>query len=125
MKEFYRGKKVLITGNTGFKGSLLSLILYRCGADVTGYSMPAPTTLSLYDILQVKSGVRQVEGDVRDYAHLQRVVEEEKPEIVFHLAAQPIVRVSYENPVYTYETNVMGTVNILECVRKQDVLSLF
>lgn len=125
MKDFYRGKKVLITGNTGFKGSLLSFILSGYGAEVTGYSMPAPTCPALYDILQIKSKVRQVEGDIRDYGHLQRVIEEEKPEIVFHLAAQPIVRASYENPVYTYETNVMGTVYLCEAIRKSGCVKSF
>jgi CDP-glucose 4,6-dehydratase len=115
--EFYGGKKVLITGHTGFKGSWLSRMLLKAGAVVTGYSLEPPTDPSLFDIAGLSYEMNSVIGDIRDLDHLKKVFEETKPEIVFHLAAQPIVRDSYKEPVYTYETNVMGTVHILECVR--------
>lgn len=125
MLEFYKGKKVLVTGHTGFKGSWLCKILVNSGAQVTGYSTEPPTNPNLFNICGVESDIKSVIGDVRDLKHLEEVFEETKPEIVFHLAAQPIVRDSYKNPVYTYETNVMGTVNICECVRKHDCVKSF
>ena len=115
--SFYRGKTVLITGHTGFKGSWLSEILLLAGAKVVGYSLEAPTNPSLFDLLDLKKRMISITGDVRDFKHLKEVFDEYKPEIVLHLAAQPIVRTSYEEPLYTYETNVMGTANLLECVR--------
>jgi CDP-glucose 4,6-dehydratase len=115
--EFYNGKNVLITGHTGFKGSWLSRMLIKAGAVVTGYSLEPPTDPSLFDVTGLSKEMHSVIGDIRDLDHLKKVFEETKPEIVFHLAAQPIVRDSYKEPVYTYETNVMGTVHILECVR--------
>lgn len=118
MLEFYKGKKVLVTGHTGFKGTWLCRILVNYGAVVTGYSLEAPTNPNLFSISGLKGEMKSVIGDIRDYEHLYSVFEETKPEIVFHLAAQPIVRDSYKEPKYTYETNVMGTVNILECVRR-------
>lgn len=117
MENFYEGKRILITGHTGFKGSWLSWILLKAGADVTGYGLCPPTEPSLFEILKLSGRMHSVIGDVRDLPHLKAVFKEVQPEIVFHLAAQPIVRESYRNPVYTYETNVMGTVNICECVR--------
>lgn len=117
MLEFYKGKKVLVTGHTGFKGSWLCRILINAGADVTGYALEAPTEPNLFGLCGVRDKMNSVIGDIRDLEHLQKVFDEVQPEIVFHLAAQPIVRDSYKNPVYTYETNVMGTVNICECVR--------
>lgn len=117
MLDFYKGKKVLVTGHTGFKGSWLCKILKMAGAEVTGYSLTPPTTPSLFEIAQIEKDVNSVIGDIRDLSKLQNLFDEVKPEIVFHLAAQPIVRDSYKIPHYTYETNVMGTVNILECVR--------
>ena len=117
LKEFYGNKKVLITGHTGFKGSWLTRILTLSGAEVTGYSLTPPTDPSLFEIAGLEDTIKSVVGDIRDLEHLSRVFEETRPEIVFHLAAQPIVRESYQEPVYTYETNVMGTVNVLECVR--------
>lgn len=117
MVNFYRGKRVLITGHTGFKGSWLCEILKQWGADVTGYALLPPTSPSLFEIADVKKEMRSVIGDIRDLDTLSQVFDEVQPEIVLHLAAQPIVRESYRNPVYTYETNVMGTVNVLECVR--------
>ena len=115
--SFYKNKKVLITGHTGFKGTWLSKILINAGAIVLGYSLEAPTNPSLFKLSQIKNQMTSVIGDVRDFKHLKGVFDEFQPEIVMHLAAQPIVRDSYKNPLYTYETNVMGTANICECVR--------
>lgn len=113
----YEGMRVLVTGHTGFKGSWLCSLLTDAGAQVTGYALEAPTQPSLFEICGLKRRMDSRIGDVRDLAHLQRVFEEAQPQVVFHLAAQPIVRASYDDPRYTYETNVMGTVNVLECVR--------
>lgn len=115
--EFYNGKRVLVTGHTGFKGSWLCRMLLDAGAQLTGYSLEAPTKPALFDMAGLSGRMESVIGDIRDLAHLKAVFEQAKPEIVFHLAAQPIVRDSYKDPVYTYETNVMGTVHVLECVR--------
>lgn len=115
--SFYKGKKVLVTGHTGFKGSWLCRILVNAGADLTGYSLEAPTTPDLFSIAGLEGKMKSVIGDIRDFDKLKAVFEETQPEIVLHLAAQPIVRDSYKDPRYTYETNVMGTVNIMECVR--------
>jgi CDP-glucose 4,6-dehydratase len=123
--EFFKGKKVLLTGHTGFKGSWLSRILINAGAEVTGYALEAPTKPDLFSVLHLESQMNCVEGDVRDAEKLQNVMKKAKPQIVLHLAAQPIVRESYKNPAYTYETNVMGTVNILEAVRKTDSVRSF
>lgn len=117
MLEFYSEKKVLVTGHTGFKGTWLTRILVNAGTEVTGYSLVPPTNPDLFSLADVEGKINHVIGDVRDLEHLKKVFEEVQPEIVLHLAAQPIVRDSYKNPVYTYETNVMGTVNIMECVR--------
>ena len=116
-KEFYQGKRVLVTGHTGFKGSWLSRILTLAGARVTGYSLEPPTSPSLFDILGLADIMDSEIGDIRDLEHLKAVFERVQPELVIHLAAQPIVRDSYKEPVYTYETNVMGTVNLMECIR--------
>lgn len=117
-RKFYAGKRVLVTGHTGFKGTWLCRTLMLAGAKVTGYSLNPPTEPSVYGLLDMEaSGMTSVIGDIRDLAQLRKVFEETEPEIVLHLAAQPIVRDSYREPVYTYETNVMGTVNLLECVR--------
>ena len=115
--SFYKGKKVLVTGHTGFKGSWLSKMLVMAGARVTGYSLEAPTEPNLFALAGLEGKMNSVIGDVRDFEHLKAVFEQAQPEIVLHLAAQPIVRDSYKDPRYTYETNVMGTVNLLECVR--------
>lgn len=123
--SFYKGKKVFITGHTGFKGSWLCKMLVNAGAEVTGYSLPAPTEPSLFEIAQIEQDIHSVIGDIRDYKSLKAAFDEAQPEIVLHLAAQPIVRDSYKNPVYTYETNVMGTVNILECVRNTTCVKSF
>lgn len=115
--DFYRGKRVLVTGHTGFKGSWLVEILSLAGAEVTGYALEPPTDPSLFNLAGLESRCRSVVGDVRDFEHLQQIFDEAQPEIVLHLAAQPIVRESYRDPRGTYETNVMGTVNLCECVR--------
>jgi CDP-glucose 4,6-dehydratase len=114
---FWNGKRVLLTGHTGFKGSWLSLWLQSMGAQVVGYALAPPTNPSLFDAAQVGKGMLSVIGDIRDIAKLQAVFLEHKPEIVIHMAAQPLVRYSYQNPVETYSTNVMGTVHLLEAVR--------
>ncbi|WP_026527200.1 CDP-glucose 4,6-dehydratase [Butyrivibrio sp. VCD2006] len=116
-KEFYSGKKVFVTGHTGFKGSWLCAVLRYLGADVFGYSLEPSGDPSLYEILGIDDEVKSTIGDVRDFDRLSNAFREASPEVVFHLAAQPIVRESYKEPRYTYETNVMGTVNILECIR--------
>lgn len=113
----YRGVRVLVTGHTGFKGSWLCLMLARAGAQVTGYSLEPPTNPSLFKLCGVGERIDSHVGDVRNLAHLAQVFDAARPQVVFHLAAQPIVRASYDDPRGTYETNVMGTVNILECVR--------
>ncbi|MBR4514929.1 MAG: CDP-glucose 4,6-dehydratase [Lachnospiraceae bacterium] len=118
--SFYKGKRVLITGHTGFKGSWMSKLLLMQGAEVTGYALEPPAEPALFDILQLDKDMDSVTGDVRDLASLKECFDRVKPEIVIHMAAQPIVRESYKNPVYTYETNVMGTVNLLECIRLSD-----
>lgn len=114
---FWQGKRVLLTGHTGFKGSWLSLWLQSMGAQVTGYALAPPTNPSLFEIAEVAQGMTSVIGDIRDLSKLQAVFAEHQPEIVIHMAAQPLVRYSYQNPVETYSTNVMGTVHLLEAVR--------
>lgn len=123
--SFYKGKKVFVTGHTGFKGSWLCSILLKYGAIVTGYSLNPPTEPSLFDEADLKNRMHSVIGDVRDFNSLYKAFCESQPEIVFHLAAQPIVRESYKNPLYTYETNVIGTVNLLECIRTTDFVKSF
>lgn len=115
--SFYKNKRVLITGHTGFKGTWLCKILINAGANVIGYSLEAPTNPNLFSLSKIEEQMISIIGDIRDYNHLKNVFEKYQPEIVIHLAAQPIVRDSYINPRYTYETNVMGTVNVLECSR--------
>ena len=123
--EFYKGKRVFLTGHTGFKGSWMCKMLANAGAIVTGYSLEAPTEPSLFKIANIEGDIHSVIGDIRDMAALKAAFDEAQPEIVLHLAAQPIVRDSYKDPVYTYETNVMGTVNILECVRQSNCVKSF
>ena len=123
--SFYKGKKVFVTGHTGFKGSWLCKILADAGAIVTGYSLQPPTQPSLFNIAEIKKGITSIIGDIRNYQSLKAAFDAAQPEIVLHLAAQPIVRDSYKDPVYTYETNVMGTVNILECVRNSNSVKSF
>jgi len=122
---FYKDKKVFVTGHTGFKGSWLCKILANAGAVVTGYSLEPPTDPSLFVIANIENDITSVIGDIRDYQSLKAAFDAAQPEIVLHLAAQPIVRDSYKDPVYTYETNVMGTVNILECVRNSTCVKSF
>lgn len=123
--SFYKGKKVLVTGHTGFKGTWLVSLLLSAGAQVTGYSLEPPTDPSIFGLSGMEKQIRSIIGDIRDLERLMEVFRETEPEIVLHLAAQPIVRESYKNPVYTYETNVMGTVNILECVRQTKTVRSF
>lgn len=122
--SFYNGKKVLVTGHTGFKGTWLCRILTLVGADVTGYALPAVDG-SMYNLIGMDKSINSVVGDIRDLNNIVELVEAVRPEIVFHLAAQPIVRESYVNPVDTYTTNVIGTVNILEAVRLVDSVKSF
>ena len=123
--DFYKDKKVLITGHTGFKGSWLCRILINAGAQVLGYSLEPPTELNLFSLAGIEKNIEHVIGDIRDLNKLNEVFDRFQPEIVLHLAAQPIVRESYKDPVGTYETNVMGTVNICECVRKHESVKSF
>lgn len=120
MKEFYKGKKVIVTGHTGFKGTWLCEILKCFGAKVIGYALEPPTTPSLFELTEMDKGMTSYIGDIRDLTHLKEVFAKERPEIVIHMAAQPIVRESYREPVDTYAINVMGTVNVLESVRLTD-----
>ena len=123
--DFYHGKKVFVTGHTGFKGTWLCKILTDAGADVTGYALEPPTIPSLYALSGISGEMNAVTGDIRDRDGLREAFGQARPEIVFHLAAQPIVRASYQDPSYTYETNVMGTVNICECIRNSDSVKSF
>ena len=118
MSGIWAGRRVLVTGHTGFKGSWLSLWLDAMGADVTGFALSPPTEPSLFAEARIARLVRHVEGDVRDLAAVSAVVEASRPEAIFHLAAQPLVRLSYVEPVETYATNVMGTVHLLEAARR-------
>src|SRR5574340_1507047 len=115
--SFWAGKAVLLTGHTGFKGSWLSLWLQSMGAQVVGYALAPPTNPSLFEVAEVGKGMASIVGDIRDLEHLRAVFAEHKPEIVIHMAAQALVRRSYANPLETYSTNVMGTVNLLEAAR--------
>ena len=115
---FWKKKKILITGHTGFKGSWLSLWLQSRGAEVLGFSLPPPTNPSLYELSGGGKGMKTILGDIRDFNQIKTVLHMHKPEIIFHMAAQSLVRLSYDNPIETFATNVMGTVNLLEAVRK-------
>lgn len=125
--EFYKGKKVLVTGHTGFKGTWLCKILTMLGADIIGYSLESPTVegWEFFRMAQIEEKITSIIGDIRDYKHLKNVFDEYQPEIVLHLAAQPLVLEGYKDPVGTYSTNVMGTVNILECVRNTSCVKSF
>ncbi len=116
--HIYKGRKVLVTGHTGFKGSWLCLLLHKLGANVYGYALDPPTNPSLYLEASIDDIITSYIGDIRDYNFLNRVIQEVQPEIVFHMAAQPLVRESYKNPIETYSTNVMGTVHLLEACRQ-------
>jgi CDP-glucose 4,6-dehydratase len=117
-RDFWAGRKVFVTGHTGFKGSWLLLMLRELGAEVSGYSLPPPTDPSMFDLLELQHDCRHVIGDVRDMAALEAALTEAQPEIVLHLAAQPLVRYSYDQPVETYAVNVMGTVHLLDACRR-------
>lgn len=121
--SFYKDRRVLVTGHTGFKGSWMCRCLELAGAQVCGYALEPPTEPSLYALSGQSGRMDSIIGDIRDLSKLESVFEQFRPEIVIHMAAQPIVRESYKNPVYTFETNVMGTVNICECVRRYGVRS--
>ncbi|NRT37020.1 CDP-glucose 4,6-dehydratase [Clostridium beijerinckii] len=123
--RFYKNKRVFVTGHTGFKGTWLCKMLINAGAIVTGYSLKPSTNPSLFHIVSIGEKMTSVLGDIRDFNSVKKAFNEAQPEIVFHLAAQPIVRDSYRNPKYTYETNVMGTVNILECIRLLGMVKSF
>ena len=123
--SFYKGKKVFLTGHTGFKGSWMSVVLVNAGATVIGYSSCSRTETRLFDLCEIKNQITHIKGNVCDLAHLKSVFAEYQPEIVIHMAAQPIVRTSYQDPVGTYDTNVMGTVNILECIRLNPCVKSF
>lgn len=123
--DFYRGRKVFVTGHTGFKGSWLCKILTMAGAEVTGYALDPPTEPSLFEIAGTAAKMTSVIGDISDYETLKEAFDKASPEIVIHMAAQPLVRDSYKDPAYTYRTNVMGTVSILECVRNSDCVRSF
>lgn len=118
----YSGKKVLVTGHTGFKGSWLSYWLQMMGAEVSGYSLPAPTMPAHFELLNID--MESIIDDIRNRDKLNEVVSDYKPDIVFHLAAQPLVRLSYDDPVETYETNVMGTLNLFEACRKNNIKAI-
>ncbi len=123
--NFFREKRVLITGHTGFKGSWMSCMLVNAGAEVIGYSSCSKEETRLFDLCGIKDQITHIKGDVRNLGHLLEVFKEHQPEIVIHMAAQPIVRDSYKDPVGTYETNVMGTVNVLEAVRQTPSVKSF
>ncbi|MEA4871025.1 MAG: CDP-glucose 4,6-dehydratase [Christensenella sp.] len=115
--SFWQGKRVFLTGHTGFKGAWMSRLLLGAGVNLTGYSLEPPTNPNLFSLCEVEAGMRSLRGDIRDFERLHRAFEEAAPEIVLHMAAQPIVREGYRHPKDTYDTNVMGTVNLLECAR--------
>lgn len=120
--EFWKNKKVLITGHTGFKGSWLSLWLQAKDSRVIGYALPPPTVPSFFEVGEIAPAIISIEGDVRELAHLIAVIKKYEPEILIHMAAQSLVRYSYQNPLETYETNVMGTLNVLEAIRQTQLI---
>lgn len=119
-REFWKDKKVLVTGHTGFKGSWLSMWLQQMGADVVGYALSSPTQPSLFEVAHVADGMTSIIGDIRDLKGLQGAIAEYHPEIVIHMAAQALVRYSYKDPIETYSTNILGTANTLEAVRHSE-----
>ncbi|GAU75649.1 CDP-glucose 4,6-dehydratase [Fusibacter sp. 3D3] len=118
MRDFYKGKRVLITGNTGFKGSWLTMLLSRWGAELYGYSLAPPTKPSMFEICNLEDKIDWYEGNILDFENIKKTIESVQPEIVFHLAAQPLVGESYEKPVETFNTNIMGTVYLLDAIRQ-------
>src|SRR5499427_6878598 len=117
-RSFWKGRRVLLTGHTGFKGSWLSLWLEALGANVTGYALEPPTEPSLFEQAKVAASLHSVRGDIRDFERLKEVMAECRPEVIIHMAAQSVVRRGYEDPIETYSSNVMGTVNLLESIRQ-------
>lgn len=122
--DIYRGRRVLVTGHTGFKGSWLTLWLKHLGAEVAGFSIDVPSTPSGFEFFGLEKRIKHYIGDIRDRAHLAQVIDEFQPEIIFHLAAQALVRRSYDDPVTTFETNTMGMVNLLECIRTRPAIKV-
>src|SRR5438128_2690158 len=120
--QFWKNKRIFLTGHTGFKGSWLAFWLHKMGAEVTGYAFAPATTPNMFSILQLNECIKSHFGDVRDLEKLKHIMEVSRPEIVFHLAAQPLVLESYKSPLETYATNVMGTANLLECCRGRPFL---
>lgn len=118
LRDFFKNKKVLITGHTGFKGSWLSRILLNWGANITGIALRPNTMPNLFNLIKIKTNIKNYFCDIRDFKKVKEIFLEEKPEILFHLAAQPLVRDSYDDPLYTFETNIIGTANILEAVKE-------
>jgi CDP-glucose 4,6-dehydratase len=123
--SFYKGKKVFIAGHTGFKGSWMCKVLTQLGAEVTGYALEPPPEQNVFTIAHIASDIYSIIGDIRDLGALQNAVKLANPDVIIHMAAQPLVRESYKNPVLTYQTNVMGTVNILEAAWNCDNLQAF
>ena len=123
--KFYKGKKVFVTGHNGFKGSWMCKVLKMMGAEVCGFSLSPNTSPNLYELANIQEGIKNINGDIRNGELLKQSVKEFAPDIIIHMAAQPIVRESYKDPVYTYETNVMGTVHILEAVRECSTVKSF
>lgn len=122
---FWKNKRVFITGHTGFKGAWLCSILTEAGTDVTGYSLPPPAEPNLFTLTALDRKIKSITGDIRDKAALQKAFDDAQPDIVIHMAAQPLVLDGYQDPHYTYETNIMGTVNILECLRSSKSVRSF
>jgi len=116
--DFWKGKRVFLTGHTGFKGAWLSIWLSELGAELTGYALDPPTSPSMFELAGLAKRMRNIIGDIRDLNFLEKALQEAQPEVVIHMAAQPIVRLSYEQPLLTYETNVMGTAHLLDAIRR-------
>ena len=125
LQKFFKNKDILITGHTGFKGAWLSKILTNWRANVYGYSLEPPTNPNIYNLINLKNKINFFKGDVRNFNYLKKIFEAVNPEIVIHLAAQPLVKEGYINPQHTYETNIMGTVNICECIRNNKNVKSF
>ena len=123
--KFYKGKKILITGHTGFKGSWMSVMLANSGAKIIGYSTCSKKEIRLFDICGIREQITHIKGDVRDFNHLLEVFNTYQPEFVINMAAQPLVRLSYKDPINTYSTNVMGTVNVCEAIRQSSFVKSF
>jgi len=118
LQKFFKNKKVLITGHTGFKGSWLTRILMNWGAEITGIALRPDTEPNLFNLLKIKPSIKNYFCDIRNFKKIREIFLNEKPEIVFHLAAQPLVRNSYKNPLYTFETNIIGTTNVLQAIKE-------